>query len=240
MIVDAPGRSRRPFEPFKAPVRLHLLLFAHFSRSVPCATRLRAIGLCLCGGRSCKGWPGERQCQSHSKCRDENFHGVFSVTLDYAPIDERVLCELRSRNTRSYRGLNPCQCAGRASLATGNQPPFRLREARPFRRLAVGLLVAAHDYRIDCTSHFWNRFRIGDERGVAMEVKMPGDPKECRQHAKRCAELAQIARTQEDRDKFSALQMNWLSLALELDHMGALIKAMQELEAEDQSIKAAE
>ncbi len=51
----APTEADAPFEPFKAPVRLHLLLFAHFSRSVPCATRLRAIGLCLCGGRSCKG-----------------------------------------------------------------------------------------------------------------------------------------------------------------------------------------
>ena len=52
----APTEADAPFEPFKAPVRLHLLLFAHFSRSVPCATRLRAIGLCLCGGRSCEDW----------------------------------------------------------------------------------------------------------------------------------------------------------------------------------------
>ena len=52
----APTEAGAPFEPFKAPVRLHLLLFAHFSRSVPCATRLRAIGLCLCSGRSCEDW----------------------------------------------------------------------------------------------------------------------------------------------------------------------------------------
>jgi hypothetical protein len=42
---------------------------------------------------------------------------------------------------------------------------------------------------------------------------MPGDPKECRQHANRCGELARLAR--------------------------ALIKATQEVE-EEQPIKAAE
>jgi hypothetical protein len=72
-----------------------------------------------------------------------------------------------------------------------------------------------------------------------MEVKMPGDPKECRQHAERCAELAGLARTAEDRDKFLSLQMIWIKLALELDQAGALIKAMQELD-EEPPIKAAE
>ena len=72
-----------------------------------------------------------------------------------------------------------------------------------------------------------------------MEAKMPGDPKECRQHAERCAELARLARTAEDRDKFLSLQMIWIRLALELDQAGALIKAMQELD-EEPPIKAAE
>ena len=57
---------------------------------------------------------------------------------------------------------------------------------------------------------------------------MPGDPKD-RQHAERCAELARLARTAKDRDKFLSLQMIWIRLALELDEAGALIKAMQEL-----------
>jgi hypothetical protein len=34
--------------------------------------------------------------------------------------------------------------------------------------------------------------------------------------------------------------MTWVRLALELDQAGALIKAMQELEEEEQPIKAAE
>ena len=68
---------------------------------------------------------------------------------------------------------------------------------------------------------------------------MPGDPKECRQHAERCAELARFACTIEDRDKFLSLQLTWIRLAAELDRMGALIEAMRELE-EEQPIKAAE
>ena len=39
---------------------------------------------------------------------------------------------------------------------------------------------------------------------------MPGDPKECRQHAERCAELARLASTPEARDTFLSLQMTWI------------------------------
>jgi hypothetical protein len=67
---------------------------------------------------------------------------------------------------------------------------------------------------------------------------MPGDPEECRAHAERCAELARRATTQESRDTFLSLQMNWIRLAAELDQAVGLIRAMQELEK--QPIKAAE
>ena len=68
---------------------------------------------------------------------------------------------------------------------------------------------------------------------------MPGDPKECRQHAVRCAELARLASTPEARETFLSLQMTWIRLAMQLDQARALIKATQELE-EEQPIKAAE
>jgi hypothetical protein len=67
---------------------------------------------------------------------------------------------------------------------------------------------------------------------------MPGDPKECRQHAERCAELARLASTPV-RDQFLSLQMTWIRLASELDQARALIEVTQELE-EEQPIKAAE
>ena len=68
---------------------------------------------------------------------------------------------------------------------------------------------------------------------------MPGDPKECRQHAERCAELARLAITPEARDTFRSLQMTWIRLAMELDQARAVIKATQELE-EEQPIRVAE
>ena len=66
---------------------------------------------------------------------------------------------------------------------------------------------------------------------------MPGDPKECRQHAERCAELARLASTPEARDQFLSLQMTWIRLAS--DKARALIEVTQERE-EEQPIKAAE
>jgi hypothetical protein len=71
-----------------------------------------------------------------------------------------------------------------------------------------------------------------------MEANMPGDPKECRQHAERCSELARLASTPEARDTFLSLQLTWIRLAMELQQAGALIKAVQELE--EQPLKAAE
>ena len=67
---------------------------------------------------------------------------------------------------------------------------------------------------------------------------MPGDPKECRQHAERCAELARLQPHRNPAIHFS-LQLTWIRLAMELDQARALIKATQELE-EQQPIKAAE
>jgi hypothetical protein len=72
-----------------------------------------------------------------------------------------------------------------------------------------------------------------------MEANMPGDPKECRQHAERCAELARMASTSEARETFLDLQMKWIRLAMELTQARALIEATKVLE-EEQPIKAAE
>ena len=68
---------------------------------------------------------------------------------------------------------------------------------------------------------------------------MPGDPKECREHAKRCAELAKVATTPEARDQFLSLQMSWIRLAADLDNAEALIDAMNEMD-EEPPVKAAE
>jgi hypothetical protein len=46
---------------------------------------------------------------------------------------------------------------------------------------------------------------------------MPGDPRECRMHAARCAALAATARTQQSRAMFLDLSKNWEKLAIQLE-----------------------
>ena len=58
---------------------------------------------------------------------------------------------------------------------------------------------------------------------------MPGDPKECRQHARRCAELA---RTPEAREQFLSLQQSWMRLAAALENAKAFIAALDEIDAD--------
>ena len=52
---------------------------------------------------------------------------------------------------------------------------------------------------------------------------MPGDPKQCRMHALRCAELAAKARTAQLRATFLGLSRQWEKFALELERTHALL-----------------
>ena len=61
---------------------------------------------------------------------------------------------------------------------------------------------------------------------------MPGDPKECRQHARRCAELASIATTPEAREQFLSLQQSCMRLAADLENAKAFIAALDEIDAD--------
>ena len=63
-------------------------------------------------------------------------------------------------------------------------------------------------------------------RRDSAEEAIPGDPKECRQHARRCAELAAVATTPEAREQFLSLQFSWIRLAADLDNATSLIKAL--------------
>jgi uncharacterized protein Yka (UPF0111/DUF47 family) len=57
---------------------------------------------------------------------------------------------------------------------------------------------------------------------------MPGDPKECREHAVRCLELARTASSPEARDKFISLAATWQQLASELETAMALLESAKE------------
>jgi hypothetical protein len=52
---------------------------------------------------------------------------------------------------------------------------------------------------------------------------MPGNPKECRENAKRCFEFAQTARTEADRERFEGLAKRWLALATDFEAASALM-----------------
>jgi len=52
---------------------------------------------------------------------------------------------------------------------------------------------------------------------------MPGDPKECRKHAFRCAQLAVAARTPQLKAMFLELSKNWEKLAIQLEDAFARI-----------------
>jgi hypothetical protein len=62
---------------------------------------------------------------------------------------------------------------------------------------------------------------------------MPGDPNECRQHARTCAHLAQTAATPEERQSFANLTNMWLRLASELESTLALVKRFQVKERDE-------
>ena len=55
---------------------------------------------------------------------------------------------------------------------------------------------------------------------------MPGNPKECRLHARSCRKLATTARTAEAADTFLSLAQNWDSLAAELESARIFLATM--------------
>jgi hypothetical protein len=53
---------------------------------------------------------------------------------------------------------------------------------------------------------------------------MPGDPKECREHAKNCLRMAAEAPSQLARVRFEKLAETWMRLATDLEHAKALLE----------------
>ena len=53
---------------------------------------------------------------------------------------------------------------------------------------------------------------------------MPGDPEECRKHAKCCLEMAKSAPSLISKTRFEGLAHTWLRLANDLEHAKALVE----------------
>lgn len=58
---------------------------------------------------------------------------------------------------------------------------------------------------------------------------MPGDPKECRQHALECLRLVKTSATQEDREHFAQLARTWIKLAEEIEQSQAFLAGLDEI-----------
>lgn len=61
---------------------------------------------------------------------------------------------------------------------------------------------------------------------------MPGDPKECRRHAARCAELAVAARAPELKSALLGLSKNWENLALSLEDIQGVLDEIEVIGAD--------
>src|SRR5262249_10177459 len=59
---------------------------------------------------------------------------------------------------------------------------------------------------------------------------MPGDPKECKEHAMNCTLLAKQASTEESKQTFLNLSKSWTTLANELEDAETFLKAISEIE----------
>ena len=57
---------------------------------------------------------------------------------------------------------------------------------------------------------------------------MPGNPEECRQHARNCLKLAEEARSHDVARTFVDLTHSWTKLAIELESAQALLAALDE------------
>ena len=62
---------------------------------------------------------------------------------------------------------------------------------------------------------------------------MPGDPRACREHARRCAELAALVATPEEREHFLSLERTWIKLAAELESAEAFLNTMDDIDPEE-------
>ena len=57
---------------------------------------------------------------------------------------------------------------------------------------------------------------------------MPGDPKECRQHALTCVRLAQTSASPQAREQFASLAQTWIKLADDLERSQAFLDALDD------------
>jgi hypothetical protein len=79
-----------------------------------------------------------------------------------------------------------------------------------------------HSNNIEILTLLWNQFFLWGY--VTKERRMPGDPKEYREHAKRCLKIAQEATNPALRASLEDIAQQWLRLAADLEATKALLE----------------
>jgi hypothetical protein len=78
-----------------------------------------------------------------------------------------------------------------------------------------------------------------DGWGIGLEAEMPGNPKECRQHALNCMILAKGATTAEAKQTFHNLAQSWTRLAVELESAQTFLNALTDaIDQGDEALQA--
>jgi hypothetical protein len=94
--------------------------------------------------------------------------------------------------------------------------------------LFCGRDIAPHGDLLDQQTRLWNQFDDGVcVRGVG---HMPGDPKQCREHARRCWALASQIKNPALKDSLIEAAKRWAVLAAELETIHSLLHALEEPE----------
>jgi hypothetical protein len=79
--------------------------------------------------------------------------------------------------------------------------------------------------------------QTGNVAANSRRFAMPGNPKECRQHALNCMRLAKEATTSQSQETFQNLAQSWTRLAAELEDAQALLNALNEMELKNAPAK---
>jgi hypothetical protein len=70
------------------------------------------------------------------------------------------------------------------------------------------------------------------------EFHVPGDPKECREHAKRCLQLADETTNPALKDSLLDISRHWMRLAADLDRTWLLLAEVGEPQLQDSASRS--
>ena len=81
------------------------------------------------------------------------------------------------------------------------------------------------EFGIDGPTTLWNRFGLCS----AQEGHIPGDPQECRERTRRCAQIAANVATPFASEVFADLAQSWLKLAADLERSQDFLTSIAEM-----------